>query len=168
VYSASAPDGAPLIDWSRQNLLFGVDLDVRTAARVVEERATTANYPIRYRSARYCLRVLGLRTPIVQVFSIAVADVELTDALAQDLNVTNSKLHFCHSFWVDGQVLIESEHLGMSLSDSDFRECAVNVAEATNAFAPGLAERYGGRLAFDDAKEPEYEPASVAGIGFSL
>jgi hypothetical protein len=104
----------------------------------------------------------------VQVFSIAVANVELTDALARDLNVINSKLHFCRTFWVDGQVLIEAEHLGMSLSDSDLRECAVNVAEATNAFAPGLAERYGGRLAFDDAKEPEYEPTSVTGTGFYL
>jgi hypothetical protein len=36
----------------------------------------------------------------VQVFSIAVANVELTDALAQDLNVINSTLHFCRMFWV--------------------------------------------------------------------
>jgi hypothetical protein len=38
VHSESAPDGAPLIDWSRQNLLFGVDRNVRTAAREVGER----------------------------------------------------------------------------------------------------------------------------------
>jgi hypothetical protein len=38
VHSESAPDGAPLIDWSRQNLLFGVDRNVRTAAREVGKR----------------------------------------------------------------------------------------------------------------------------------
>jgi hypothetical protein len=126
------------------------------------------DYPIRYRSALYYVRVDGPQKPVVQVFSIAVGDIEFTDALAGELNAINSKLHFCRTFWVRGQVLIESEHLGMSVTEADFRECAFNVAEATDAFAAGLAERHGGQLAFDDAKEADYTPPSADGTGMYL
>jgi hypothetical protein len=116
------------------------------------------DYPIRYRNALYFVRVTQPGRPVVQVFSIAVDDVPLTTALTRDLNEINSKLHFCRTFWVLGQVLIEAEHLGATLSEADFDECAFNVAEATDAFASELARQHGGRLAFDEAKTPEYTP----------
>jgi hypothetical protein len=126
------------------------------------------DYPIRYRSALYFVRVVQPERPVVQIFSVAVDDVPLTAALTRDLNEINSKLHFCRTFWVRGQVLVEAEHLGATLSGADFDECAFNVAEATDAFAAGLIEHHGGRLAFDEAKTPEYTPPANEGTGFYL
>jgi hypothetical protein len=116
------------------------------------------DYPIRYRSALYFVRVVPAWQPVVQVFSIAVDGLPLTDGLARDLNDLNARLHFCRAFWVRGQVLIEAEHLGPSLTEADFHECALNVAKATDAFARELAQRHGGRLAFEESKEPGYAP----------
>ncbi len=121
------------------------------------------DYPIRYRSALYYVRVVPAWQPVVQIFSVAVDDIPFSDALARDLNELNARLHFCRAFWVRRQVLIEAEQLGASLTASDFHECALQVAEATDTFAKGLAERHGGRLAFEQAKEPGYtaEPAQA-------
>lgn len=124
------------------------------------------DYPIRYRNALYFVRVVPAWKPVVQVFSIAVDSVEFTDALARDLNEINAGLHFCRTFWIRGQVLVESEHLGTSLTEADFHECALHVAEATDAFAKSLAERHGGRLAFEESKEPEYELPPGERVGY--
>ena len=81
------------------------------------------DYPISYRSALYFVRVVQPERPVVQVFSVAVDDIPLTAALTRDLNEINSKLHFCRTFWVLGQVLVEAEHLGATLSEADFEVC---------------------------------------------
>ena len=124
------------------------------------------DYPIRYRSALYYVRVVRAWKPVVQVFSVAVDGIHFTDALARELNEINTHLYFCRTFWVSGQVLVEAEHLGPSLTEADFHECALRVAEATDAFAKGLAERHGGRLAFDESKTPEYAPPAQERIGY--
>jgi hypothetical protein len=126
------------------------------------------DYPIRYRSALYYVRVAGSRIPVVQVFSVAVDGTRFTDALARDLNEINTQLRFCRAFWVFDQILVEAEHLGATLTRADFDECAINVAEATDAFAGGLAESHGGRLAFDEAKAPEYASPADDGVGCYL
>ncbi len=124
------------------------------------------DYPIRYRNALYYVRVVRAQKPVVQVFSIAVDGIQFTSALARELNEINTHLYFCRTFWVGGQVLVEAEHLGPSLTEADFHECALRVAEATDAFAKGLAERHGGRLAFDESKTPEYAPPADERIGY--
>lgn len=134
----------------------------------VEKPKTDADgdYPIRYRSALYYVRVVRAWRPVVQVFSVAVDGVQFTDALARELNEINTRVHFCRAFWVRNQVLVEAEHLGPSLTEPDFDECALHVAEATDAFAKGLAERHGGRLAFDEAKTPDYASRADERIGY--
>ena len=124
------------------------------------------DYPIRYRNALYFVRVVPAWKPVVQIFSIAVDGIQFTEALARDLNEINAGLHFCRTFWVRGQVLVESEHLGPSLTEADFHECALHVAEATDAFAESLAERHGGRLAFEESKEPEYALPADERVGY--
>ena len=124
------------------------------------------DYPIRYRSALYYVRVVHAWKPVVQVFSVAVDRIQFTDALARELNEINTHLYFCRTFWVGGQVLVEEEPLGPSLAEADFHECALRVAEATDTFAKGLAERHGGRLAFDESKTPEYAPSADERIGY--
>lgn len=102
----------------------------------------------------------------MQIFSIAVDGIQLTNALARDLNEINAGLHFCRTFWVRGQVLVESEHLGPWLTEAGFHECALHVAEATDTFAKSLADRHGGRLAFEESKKPEYELPPDERVGF--
>ena len=124
------------------------------------------DYPIRYRSALYFVRIVPARKPVVQIFSIAVDDVQLTDSLARELNEINARLHFCRAFWIRGQILVEAEYLGGSLTEADFDECALHVAEATDASAKGLAERHGGRLVFETSKEPSYASPAEERIGY--
>jgi hypothetical protein len=59
-------------------------------------------------------------------------------------------------FWVNGQVLIETEHLGMTIKTEDLFELTEHVASASNHFGPKLVERFGGKLAFDNSKGDEY------------
>ncbi len=87
-----------------------------------------------------------------------MSDIECSDPLLRALNEVNAQLHFCRIFWVRYQVLIESEHLGMTLEEDDFRECADNVAAASDHFAPLLAKQFGGQRAFEDEKTETYEP----------
>ena len=68
------------------------------------------DYPIRYRSALYYVRVVGSRIPVVQLFSVAVDETQFTDALARDLNAINARLHFCRIFWVLDQILASMIH----------------------------------------------------------
>ena len=151
---------------TRSGLAAQVSADMVTShVETLIERLTGAvkatpdadgDYPIRYRSALYYVRVVRAERPVVQVFSVALDGVPYTDALGRELNEINARVHFCRAFWVSGQVLIEAEHLGPSLTEADFHECALQVAEATDTFGKGLAERHGGRLAFEEAKAPEY------------
>ena len=117
------------------------------------------DYPIRYRSALYFVRVVRALRPVVQIFSVAVDKIGYSDDLARELNDINSRVHFCRAFWVHDQVLIEAEHLGPSLTEADFDECALTVAEATDTFAGRLAERFGGRLAFEETKSEQQRAA---------
>lgn len=126
------------------------------------------DYPIRFRNALYYVRVTNAQVPVVQVFSIAVSEIERSDPLLGVLNTMNTQLHFCRTFWVGGQVLIESEHLGMTLEAGDFRECSENVAAASDHLAPLLVEQFGGKLAFENEKTESYEPPPLEQTGLYL
>jgi len=106
--------------------------------------------------------------PVVQFFSIALSDVALTEKLALDLNEINSRIRFCRAFWVDGQVLFESEHLALSLDQDDFGACTDALARATDEHAEALARHHGGRMAFEEAKDPEYAPPDEQLTGLYL
>jgi len=82
----------------------------------------------------------------------------LTEKLALHLNEINSRIRFCRAFWVDGQVLFESEHLALSLDQDDFSACTDAVARATDEHAEALARHHGGRMTFEEAKDPDYTP----------
>jgi hypothetical protein len=114
------------------------------------------DYPVRYRSAQYYVRVLEGREPVVQIFAVAVADVKATDSLMRDLNDINTKLRFCRAFWVRDQVLFEAEHLGLGLTRNDFHERIAAVARAADRFGGELAGKYDGRTAFADEQDADY------------
>lgn len=123
------------------------------------------DYPLRYRGARYYVRVAGNDTrPIVRVFSTVVSDIEPDPDLYEAINDINTRLGFCRCFWVNGQVLIETEHLGMTIRIEDLSELADNVASASSYFGPRLADRFGGKLDFEDSKGEEYHEPPLPGM----
>jgi len=126
------------------------------------------DYPIWFRSALYYVRVLPGVEPVVQFFAIALADVELTPELALDLNQINSQLQFCRIFWVRQQVLVEAEHLALSLDEDDFRACCNAVAVATDRWVETLARHHGGQARFEETKGPEYTSPEDPGTGLYL
>ncbi len=67
------------------------------------------------------MRVIGTEHPVVQVFSIALADIETTPELLAALNDLNAKLSFARAFHVRGQVLMETDILAESLDPAGFR-----------------------------------------------
>ena len=117
------------------------------------------DYPVRYQSALYYVRIdPGRRDdPVVQVFAVAVDKVKPAPPLYEALNEINTQLRFARTFWVGGQVLIEAEMPGMSLSPDNFASACRTVASAADYFGPRLAEGFGGKTAFDDEKGPDYE-----------
>lgn len=123
------------------------------------------DYPVQYKGAKYFVRVAGDDTrPIVRVFSTVVAEVEAGPDLYEAVNDINTRVGFCRCFWVEGQVLIEAEHLGLTINTDDFFQLADNVASASDHFGPQLAERFGGKLAFEDSKADEYEEPPLPGM----
>jgi hypothetical protein len=118
------------------------------------------DYPVRYRSAQYYVRIDGRRAdaPVVQVFAIAVAGVAATADLYEAVNDINAQLHFARIFWVREQVLIEADLPGEGLSLSSFTAACETVAMAADYFGPRLVGLFGGKTAFEDEKGDDYEP----------
>jgi hypothetical protein len=116
------------------------------------------DYPVRFRSALYYVRVDGGSedNPVVQVFATVLAEVASSAGLFEALNLINTRLRFARTFWVNDQVLIESEMPGDGLSLAGFSNSCNTVADAADFFGPRLAEEFGGKTAFADEQGPDY------------
>ena len=119
------------------------------------------DYPVRFRNCLYYVRVIGTDIPVVQVFSVAVADVSATPELLTALNNLNADIRFARAFHVHSQVLIETEVLAEALDPAGFENACDCVASITLDVAPGLVERFGGRLTF--AEDPSSAELPVPG-----
>jgi hypothetical protein len=106
------------------------------------------DYRVWFRNCLYFVRVIGHETPVVQVFSVAVADVEATPELLTELNVVNAEIQFARVFHVGQQVLIETDVLAEALDPAGFESACNHVMSVTLEMAPSLAARFGGRLTF--------------------
>jgi hypothetical protein len=124
------------------------------------------DYPVRYQSALYYVRVDPGQNddPVVQVFAKVLADITPSSELFEHLNEINTQLRFARIFWVRDQVLVESEMPGMALSLEGLGNACNTVGGAADYFGPRLAEVFGGKTAFADEKGPDYEePANWPG-----
>ena len=117
------------------------------------------DYPVQFRNCHYYVRLIGNDTPVVQVFSVAVADLEETPELLTDLNALNTDIRFARAFHVRGQVLIETDVLAEALDPAGFENACNCVASITLNVAPSLTARFGGRLTFADDPAPAGAPA---------
>ncbi len=132
------------------------------------EPDSDGDYRIWIRNAEYYVRVRERRQPVVQIFAIAVDRVDRSPDLALTLNEINSELTFCRAFWVRGQVLIEADLLGTSIDEDAFRTSAVDIAAATDSFAPDLAKKFGGTLNFHENRSDNYSTPADERTGLYL
>jgi hypothetical protein len=116
------------------------------------------DYPVRFGSALYYVRLVGDGEPDVQVFAVAVDGVEPSTDLLADLNDINCRIRFVRVFHVAGQVLVETDIVGDAIDPRGFSNACQVVASVTDRIGPELAKKYGGRSAFEDGKDPGYEP----------
>lgn len=106
------------------------------------------DYRVWLRNCLYFVRVIGHDRAVVQVFSVAVADVDVTPELLTELNILNADIQFGRAFHVGRQVLIETDVLAEVLDTSSFENACGYVESVTLEMAPSLAARFGGRLTF--------------------
>jgi Putative bacterial sensory transduction regulator len=108
-------------------------------------------------AAQFYVRVVDGKFPMVQVFSVAVAELEATQDLMVALNEINQNIHFARAFYVLGQVLIEAEMWGADINPNNFQHACANIAGATDLYGPQIVGKFGGVPRFEATKQPEYE-----------
>lgn len=119
------------------------------------------DYPVRLRSALYYVRIIDGPEVTVQVFSVAVDEIEASPELLSAINDLNSRTRFVRVFWIRGQVLIEADLVGDTVEPRGFGNACDAVASTTDQVAVHLARTFGGRAAFEEAKDPDYESPPV-------
>ena len=112
--------------------------------------------PIEYGGAAFYVRIDGLTDPVVQIFSVVLADIEANPELHGALNDINCRLRFARAFHVQQQVLIEAEIWGTDLNMTNFQHACKNVALASDAHGNALKAAFGGTLRFELSKKQTY------------
>ena len=106
------------------------------------------DYRVWFRNCLYFVRVIGHDVAVVQVFAVAVADVDVSPALLSELNTLNSEIQFARACHLRQQILIETDVLAEDFSPATFENACSHVETVTLEMAPSLAARFGGRLTF--------------------
>ena len=123
------------------------------------------DYPVRYRSAAYYVRLVGDVDPVLQVFAIAVKDIEATPALYERLNGINADIRFARIFWVGKQVLVESDLVSQTLDKEEFDQACQAVGTITDHFGSLLAVEFGGATFFADEKDEQAPAEDTSNTG---
>ncbi|MGJ6980689.1 T3SS (YopN, CesT) and YbjN peptide-binding chaperone 1 [Aestuariimicrobium soli] len=147
--------------------------DVATSnVRDLLERVTGArpehdedgDLPVIFGGAQFYVRVVGSDDAWIQVFSVALADVDSSPGMLAELNAINSERRFARAFHVGRQVLIESDIWADDINPANLGFACSHVAQATDSMASKLKEAFGGRARFEESKTSEYRiPLGFAG-----
>lgn len=103
------------------------------------------------------------RIPRVQVFAVAVRDVESTPELLRALNSINGQIAYARVFWIQDQVLIESDLVAESLDEPGLRTAVNTVGGLASQLGPSLVEDFDGESAFLEI-DPEEVPTEGPGM----
>ena len=121
-----------------------------------------SHLPVVFGGAQSFVRVVGSTDPWVQVFSVAVAELDASPELMTQLNAINSDLRFAQTFHVGNQVLIEAEIWADDVNPANFSHACRNVAGATDSYGPAIRERFGGQPLFEESKTEDYGTGRLA------
>ncbi len=118
--------------------------------------------PVIFRGCQCYVRIVRYADEvIVQCFSKA-CEIGLTPDLTDALNDVNTSLVFARAMHVQGQVLIENDMFAEDLNPFTLSRNLYFLAEATEAFGPGLVEKFGAVAGFEPEPEPTPPPPDVA------
>lgn len=96
----------------------------------VDEDGNWLHFPFK-RSVLY-VRCIDHDRPRVFVYGLAAVDVPKSAELFLSLNEVNSQLRYTRSYWADGTVYIEMEHLGETLDREELESLFYSVGHAAD------------------------------------
>lgn len=113
--------------------------------------------PVQYRSAVYSVRVIGGEgDPHVEVYAIAVTDIDPDPGLYEALNAMNLRGAHARAFLEDSKVVLAATLLGATLEPGELECVCGEIAAVAHREGPRLAKTFGGSVAHpDDAEEDE-------------
>ena len=115
--------------------------------------------PIRFGSAMVSVRLVGGKTPTVQVFSPLLWELSSTGGLVEALNNINTRLTFGRVFWDGEQVIAAIDLPAPGLSGEYVALACIEIGSLADHFDEELAERFGGKTMFGESKTTKpYEP----------
>lgn len=124
------------------------------------------DYLMRSEGAPLYARVDGDRVPVVRVYSVLLNEIDGEPDLLAAINDVNTQLTFSRAFWANGAVMIEAEHLGLSLDPEDLVQAIRTVASASDHFGPQLAARFAGEQTYEHGKDDTYRAQPTMTQGY--
>jgi hypothetical protein len=119
-------------------------------------RDDDGDYPFRYGSAAYFVRVLDRDPPLVRVFAIAVTGVSGSASLYEELNDLNASLSVVRVSHAVESVFVEVDLFGDALEREQLLYACLTVGQVADHVGPLLAATFGGTTAFPvDDDDPD-------------
>src|ERR1017187_106195 len=131
---------------------------VRKAVGNADLEVTEDGYvPQRFGSAAVRLRVLD-NPPCLRVFSPLLENVEAGDRLLSRLNELNAEIRFARFFVLDGTVFAATEVFTSPFVAEHVASACLQLGSLADKIGGTLQKEFGGRTAFEDARdEPEVQ-----------
>ncbi|MHB8340642.1 MAG: T3SS (YopN, CesT) and YbjN peptide-binding chaperone 1 [Mycobacteriales bacterium] len=122
-------------------------------------RDVDGDYPFRYGTATYYVRVLDQEPAVVRVFSVAVREVAVTADLLRELNDVNASIAFARVCVSGGLVWVEAELWADAMDAFALGMACERIGELADRIGPSLAAVYGGsthfRLEDPEGRDPQ-------------
>jgi len=110
----------------------------------VLHRDDDGDYPLTVNGVPVYARLVNDRPPALQVFACLLVGVDSSPELAEELNAHNASMRFVRLFWVDGQVLAESDLVASTLDPEELITAFERVRSVSEDLAPMLGAVIGG------------------------
>jgi hypothetical protein len=93
--------------------------------------------------------------PHIEIYSVMVEGVDADPGLFEAINEFNRGLSHARVFWMDRQVVVVGEMLGVTADEADVDCVCQEIGSFVHAEGPKLAATFGGSVAFPDQIEGE-------------
>lgn len=114
------------------------------------------DYSVHLRGATFMTRIDGDDAPICRIYAIISDGVEKTSELLEALNAINVRLTFLRIIWVRNQILLEGNHLALTMDEAVFAAKCNDIANAATAFGDALVTDFGGTARFKASQDSGY------------
>ena len=126
------------------------------------------DYPFRFHSAGYYVRLINEASPTVQVFSVVLREVKRSAKLFNAVNDINGQIAFARVYVVDHQVVVATELVAETLDAEELGNACNIVGRIADKVGSELHAEFGGHILFEgeedeDVHSGEAVPAERAG-----